>query len=216
MDRALAFVAERQPKADRYVEVTYPDDYPLVLAQDDGEFSYAMEALDEQGLLETPGTPGLARHYRVTPEGWAAMARIRESRRDSNQAFVAMWFDPELDPVWLEGFKPALENYGFVPMRVDRVQHNQRIDDFIVAEIRRSGLVVADFTKHRQGVYFEAGFALGLGIPLIWTCRKDELEKAHFDTRQYNHIDWETPEDLRVRLEDRIAATVPGRASAMR
>lgn len=59
--------------------------------------------------------------------------------------------------------------------------HTDRIDDKILAEIRRSGLLVADFTGHRQGVYFEAGFALGLDVPVIWCCREDEIEKAHFE-----------------------------------
>ena len=67
---------------------------------------------------------------------------------------------------------------------------------------------MADVTNHRQGVYFEAGYALGLGIPVIWTCRKDDLDNCHFDTRQYNHIVWETPEELATALEHRIRATI--------
>jgi hypothetical protein len=79
---------------------------------------------------------------------------------------------------------------------------------------------VADFTtgiigdgEHRTavprgGVYFEAGFAQGLGIPVIWTCRSDQISHVHFDTRQFNHILWTTPEDLKVRLFNRIGAVV--------
>ena len=33
-----------------------------------------------------------------------------------------------------------------------------------MAEIRRSRFVVADYTGQVNGVYFEAGFALGLGL----------------------------------------------------
>ena len=58
-------------------------------------------------------------------------------------------------------------------------------------------------------IHFEAGLAMGLGRPVIWTCRKDDFENTHFDTRQYNHIVWETPEDLREKLADRIRATIP-------
>jgi nucleoside 2-deoxyribosyltransferase len=82
----------------------------------------------------------------------------------------------------------------------------------IVAEIRRSGLVVADFTGNRGGVYFEAGFAMGLGIPVIWTCRDTDINAVHFDTRQYNHIVWKEAGDLREQLQRRIEATIPGRA----
>jgi hypothetical protein len=65
---------------------------------------------------------------------------------------------------------------------------------------------VADFTGHRGGVYFEAGFALGMNLPVIWTCRQDCLPDLHFDIRQFNCIDWKTPEDLAGRLQNRIEA----------
>jgi len=71
------------------------------------------------------------------------------------------------------------------PQDTNRLEHNEKIDDLIVAEIRKSGLVVADFTGDRGGVYFEAGYARGLGLPVIWPCRKDWLEKLHFDTEHY-------------------------------
>ena len=64
------------------------------------------------------------------------------------------------------------------------------------------------FTGHRGGVYFEAGFALGLGREVIWTCRKDDMKDLHFDIRQYNTLDWEDPEDLATRLQHRIEVTV--------
>jgi nucleoside 2-deoxyribosyltransferase len=77
-----------------------------------------------------------------------------------------------------------------------------------LSEIRRSRFVVADFTGHRGGVYFEAGFAMGLGLPVFWTCRKDGLAGLHFDVRQYNCIDWDDPADLATRLRFRIEAVI--------
>ena len=101
---------------------------------------------------------------------------------------------------------------GYTAMRIDRKEHINKIDDEIIAEIRRSRFLVADFSQGddgaRGGVYFEAGFALGLGIPVIYTCRKSDIDKLHFDTRQYNHIVWETPEDLRTALKNRILAVI--------
>lgn len=100
-----------------------------------------------------------------------------------------------------------MEAVGYRPIRVDRIEHNDNIDDRIISEIRRSGLLVADFTGHRGGVYFEAGFAMGLGIPVIWSCRDTDVESLHFDTRQYSHIVWTNPEDLEEKLVQRIEAT---------
>jgi hypothetical protein len=74
---------------------------------------------------------------------------------------------------------------------------------------------VADFTGHRGGVYFEAGFAMGLGLPVFFTCRNTELEKLHFDVRQYNTIDWSDASDLSSRLQVRIEAVIgdgPGKS----
>ena len=69
--------------------------------------------------------------------------------------------------------------------------------------------LVGDFTVDRGGIYFEAGYALGLGLPVIWLVREDELAKVHFDNRQYNFVAWRDGawEELRDRLRFRIEAT---------
>lgn len=41
---------------------------------------------------------------------------------------------------------------------------------------------------------------MGLGIPVIYTCRQDEMQNAHFDTNHYNHIAWKDGPELRERL----------------
>lgn len=124
------------------------------------------------------------------------------------QGFVAMWFADKMKTAWEEGFYPAIDGAGYKPQRVDSKEHVNKICDEIVAEIRRSRFVVADFTGQRGGVYYEAGYASGRDIPVIWTCRKDELHKLHFDIRQYNCIDWETPQELARRLKVRIEAVI--------
>jgi len=77
-----------------------------------------------------------------------------------------------------------------------------------MAGIRKSRFLVADLTCHKNGVYFEAGFALGLNIPVIWTCNTLDADKAHFDIRQYNQIRWVDAKDLRKRLTAAIENVV--------
>jgi hypothetical protein len=75
--------------------------------------------------------------------------------------------------------------------------------------------VIADLTHNRGGVYHEAGFALGLNIPVIPTCRLDYLEgngveKVHFDMQHLNVIAW-TPDkldELTKRITNRIEAVL--------
>lgn len=128
--------------------------------------------------------------------------------------FVAMWFDAGMNEIFDQAIAPAIADNGFDAIRIDRLSHNNKIDDEIIAEIRRAHFVVADFTcgtgGARGGVYYEAGFAAGLGKPVIFSVNGNDLAQVHFDTRQFNHIVWNTPEELRSGLHNRIAATIPG------
>ena len=129
--------------------------------------------------------------------------------RIPGRCFVAMSIHPSLDDAYQNGIWLAVkDDCDMDPIRIDLLHHNEKICDKIIAEIRMSQFAIADVTLQRPGVYFEAGFAMGLGRPVIWTCRKDDLANVHFDTRQYNHIVWERPEDLREKVTDRIKATI--------
>ena len=152
----------------------------------------------------------------VTVEGYSQISS-QVVGVDSSQGFVAMWFDGSMKEVRVKGIMPGIEDAGYKPYLVDDDKLADKIDDKIISEIRNSKFLVADFTHGpkgaRGGVYFEAGFALGFGIPVIFCCRADQIDDVHFDTRQYNHILWTTPEELRTRLADRIGArlgTGPG------
>jgi nucleoside 2-deoxyribosyltransferase len=116
-----------------------------------------------------------------------------------------MWFDPSQDSA-RDAIKVAIAAAGYSPIRMDEVQHINRIDDEIIARIRRSRFMVADFTGQNQGVYFEAGYMLGLGRPVLWVCNDSESKKVHFDARQYNTIFYTNLDDLKSRLQLRIEA----------
>ena len=123
-----------------------------------------------------------------------------------------MWINPEMDDAYEQGIEEGIEAAGYKPMRIDKKPDVNKIDDEIIAQIRRSRFLVADFTHGedgaRGGVYWEAGFAYGLGLPVIYSCREDMVDQLHFDTRQYYHIVWETTEELRDGLAQRIEALI--------
>ena len=143
----------------------------------------------------------------------------------SNTAFVAMWFGDEVKKAYKDGIAPAIRKAGYEPLRADDIEHSVRIDDRIVAEIRRARFLVCDFTcgivvdqfkdskevaEVRGGVYYETGLAHGLGKPVIWTCRSDPLGHVHFDLRQYNVIQCNNGEEnkLQDELFNRIRAVI--------
>ena len=215
-DRLLRLLARRTTYPGKSVEANAYYDYPAAHAIEPQEFDYYLDYLARAGLIERPAgldakvsgqTPDVEydRETVVTVKGWQ---RVSLTGAATRVAFIAMSFAPELEVALKEGIAPGICDAGYHPLRVDKVEHNEKICDRIVAEIRGSRMLVADVTMQRQGVYFEAGFAMALGMPVVWTCRKDDLANVHFDTRQYNHIVWETPAELRIRLRDRILATV--------
>ena len=188
--------------------------YPSAIDGQRREIDFFADYLVEQGWIESYDWRG-HRENRLTVAGHVRLAELETTYIPSARAFIAMWFDDSMNEAWDHGIDPAVRDTGYEPVRIDRKEHLNRIDDEIVAEIRRARFVVADFTQGdtgaRGGVYYEAGFAHGLGIPVIFSCRKDRLAEVHFDTRQYNHIVWETPEELRDRLAKRIAALLGDR-----
>lgn len=191
------------------------DDLALMIrteSVDSTELVAFLEMLSEMDWLVQRDSHMTGLNFTVTAKGWLKIEELVTRLPDTSQAFVAMWFSPKTEDAYEHGIRPAIEDAGYRPRRIDKKEHNNKIDDEIVAEIRRSKFLVADFTcekdKVRGGVYFEAGFAMALPIPVIWTCSKESLGDIHFDTRQYNHIVWETPERLRESLRVRIGAVV--------
>ena len=125
-----------------------------------------------------------------------------------------MWFDDSMMKIYDEAISKGILNAGYNPHLVINREHNGKIDDEIIAQIRQSRFLLADFTGHRGGVYYEAGFAQGLGIEVIWTCNKNAIEDLHFDIRQYNCIVWanEDLNEFKRRITSRIEASI-GRGS---
>ena len=211
-ERACALLAELVRRSEEFgakVVLDVTADWPLFFAKSATEAQCLCEYMVERGWVVDLTTDLPDATFKLTASGWSEAERSRHKQAKGNRAFVAMWFDDETRDVYTDGVKAALEDCGYSVVRVDEVQHVEKICDRILAELRLANLVVADFTGNRGGVYFEAGFAMGLGTPVIWTCRKSEIGKVHFDTRQYNHIVWESPSELREALQARVEGLCP-------
>ena len=161
--------------------------------------------------------------WKVTGRGARRLDLLRSAMPDSDRAFVAMRIHPSTQIAYDEAIDPGLRDAGYLPVRIDGTESTGRIDDAIMAEIRRARLVIADFTCElaaakddkmiaipRGGVYFEAGFADGLDIPVVCTCHEDHQKHLHFDTRQRFHLFWreDTLKEFRRALANRIVASI--------
>ena len=162
--------------------------------------------LQAQGLITEKRDAGFV----ITPEGWQRITELRHTQSKSTKVFIAMSFAHELNEFFNRAMEPGVRAAGYEALRVDRTEHNNRIDDEIIAAIRQTKFLIADFTNNRGGVYYEAGFAKGLGHEVLWSVREDHLSEVHFDTRQYNFLRWQMDDlpGFAKALQNRIEATV--------
>ena len=188
----------------------HDEDFPVADCSGWPEFNQYLEHLDAEQLImifrdeQGNRTDG----YAPTIKGWQVVEPTLPVDSIPGRCFVAMSFHPSLDSAYEVGIKPAILECGFKPICMKEITTNEGITDRIMSEIRLAQFVVADFTGQRGGVYFEAGFARGLGRDVIWACRKDESELVHFDIKHLGRILWETPEQLREKLADSIRANI--------
>ena len=200
-EQYLIAAAKRAPRLDQRFNPGDPELIGASYSDDIKELVVILDYLRQEGLMTAEN---VASQERLTPKGYISADELCARRAASKQAFVAMWFNDATQDAWANGLQKGIASAGYEPLRIDAKQHVNKICDEIIAEIRRSRFVVADYTGHRSGVYYEAGFASGLGLTVIPTCRKDEINQLHFDVRQYNCIDWQTPAELASRLQARI------------
>jgi hypothetical protein len=209
VENLIRFFAKKTNYFGKEVIIDFFKDYPITYSNKLNEIENIFFLCVDLNLIKNvPGLSDNKQPASLTLQGWLKSEEIKESGTFSNKCFVAMSCDEGLRAIYENGIKRAVEEAGYRPIFIEREEHNEKICDLIISEIRSSKFLVADVTKQRQNVYYEAGFAHGLNRDVIWTCRYDEIENVHFDTRQYNHLVWNNEEDLKMKLYNRIKATI--------
>lgn len=206
-NRIMRYFGKTSSSIGQQIKIDYINETPLFFCKTPVETSSLLKYLLEKGLLDGRFTSNDCTYW-LTVEGWNAYENLNKIDSESKIAFVAMSFNEEHKAIMDDAITPACDSCGFFAHRVDKSEHNEKICDRIIADIKQSRFVIADFTAQKHGVYFEAGYALGLGLPVIWCCKESDKDNLHFDTRQYNHIIWKDLEDLQKKLINRIKATI--------
>lgn len=132
------------------------------------------------------------------------------------KCFVASAFDYEdVDSIFDNAIKPVAKELGIKLYRVDRVEHNEDIDDQLLRLMETSDLCIADLTYARPSVYFEAGFMTSQDKPVVYLVRNDHFRpknddkagnfRVHFDLQMKNIIPWSAPtQTFRKKLISRL------------
>jgi hypothetical protein len=154
----------------------------------------AMEPNPAVPQLFTYNTAKGVGNFQLTLSGWEKHAALKQARNDSRSAFMAMKFnDAELVQVVRDHFRPAVQRAGFELRDLQDQKRAGLIDDQIRAGLLAARFVIADLTHDSFGAYWEAGFADGRGLPVIYTCKKAKWTdaKSHFDTNHMTTVLWD-------------------------
>ncbi len=173
------------------------------------EVFFYMSNLQKLGYIENCSAGvGIFHFCNISLHGFNYLNQLNEKGKNSNNCFVAMSFNDEHRNIFSQGILPAIRETGFNPIRVDLEHPETTINDHIISRLKDSRFCIADFTGQKDGVYFEAGFALGRGLKVIYTCDEKDFKNSHFDTNHFPHILYNTPEDLKTKLIDKINAYI--------
>ena len=177
---------------------------------------FIVDSAEKQGLVNNAAFRS-GNGLRLTMEGWQRFHELMRGSVSSRTAFMAMPFtNPEVNAVFNDVFRDAVKATGFHLKRLDDEPAAGSIDDRLRVEIRMCRFLIADLTCNNSGAYWEAGYAEGMGKPVIYTCNKFYFNKegTHFDTNHHQTVLWDpaNPNKAADELKNTIRATLPTEA----
>jgi hypothetical protein len=185
------------------------------------EFELVSSHLRDARLINHGSGAGAWRDVTLSFAGWKYYRKLERATGDSRRAFMAMEYNREpLEGVVDRVFRNAVRQTGFDLFLLRDRPVAGLIDNRLRAEIQAARFLIADLTDRNPGAYWEAGYAEGLGKPVIYTCEKgvfeDSKRKPHFDTNHHQTVLWSAgdPKTTASDLKATIRATLPAVARA--
>jgi hypothetical protein len=190
MVTAFAHEIQSQPELRIPLEVVFAEKEREVFErlQDRLKYLAAEDLVDFDGssCIVKPATPNAC-----------AVENHRVERLSLRHIFVAMPYDKAFDNTYYFGIKQPIESRGRKCERVDQEAFVGDVVDRIRARIRGSELVIADITENNPNVFFEVGYAEGVGKDVILL---SQAQETPFDLKTRRQIRYD-PTDIRALAE---------------
>jgi len=185
--------------------------YDVLVFENTKKFEDYMKIIKDQIPTHFGGTYERTDNYVQNPSlvlpafnyGYEA-GGVKESQKDKVFILMAMSEDYELSQV-NKNIKEVCAEFGLNPMRVDDFHTSGNINEEILHNIQTAEFLIVDLTKERPNVYYELGYAHGIGFgayDLILLAQ--EGTNVHFDIRNLRIIYYNDPDDMKEKLITRF------------
>lgn len=209
-DRLILYIGDRVKESGRPIP-ELSGFHESIGAPDQEAADRVLEKLAKEGLVERKKlarvlrrgpaagretTAGERKFFEVdlTREGWNLYDKLKKVLPEGNYGFIAMEFkDPSFTRFVNEVVKPEVKKRtGYDLVDMNDVGRAGLINEIMSRCIKGAIFVIADLTHDNSGAYWEAGYAEGLGKPVVYTCEegKFKAEGTHFDTNHFTTIFW--------------------------
>lgn len=212
---AIRYIGERQRSNGTKLDRLPIDFFTIIGAPSPEMAGEIVRELGLRGQLTATESSAMGRptdflSVNLSLSGWESYELEQRGKSAGSLGFIAMKFgDVALDRLVAEVLKPGIQSaIGYRVVDLRDVSQAGLIDNILRAQIRDSAFVLVDLTHDNSGAYWEAGYAEGLGKPVIYLCERSKFDaaKTHFDTNHSTTVIWE--EDAEASFLEQLVATV--------
>jgi len=131
--------------------------------------------------------------------------KFRNLKIDSQQplCFVVMQFSADFNILYSDVIKPLCEDYGYNVVRGDDFHTSGQILEDITQSIRTAALIIADVTPDNPNVFYEVGYAHGLGKATILLSDRSR-ERLPFDISGFRTLFYDNTIGGKAIVEQRL------------
>lgn len=186
--------------------------HPLICySKNVDEFHFIVNAAESLGYIEGLSMSTAGPAFVISLAGWERIEQLQVGNKNSKQGFIACYFG-ESQSKYAETIVEGVKEAGYEPMLLKYKNYPETVISKAFAEIKRSRFIVVDLTEQRKSVFFEAGYALGIGIDTIlviekkyWQNHQGDLE---FYVKNYNIKMYEDEVQLKEIVKTAIAERI--------
>lgn len=198
--RLLQYLYRHSDRAGESV-VIHPlsSNYNLTYSPNLQELVYIIDKLRNEQLIIREGTS-----FQLTEQGWREAAASAGGKK-LKPCTILIANDGDLSQEWQGRILPIVEQYGYLPRLLTHATattpHGEKYSLELIAD---SKLIIADATGQSPEVYFAAGYALGLSIPVIWSMNSRDADTLPIKIQEIRPMIWNSAEELISILQQRL------------